>query len=70
MTSRRRRLGSANPHSAPNKASPVETPIAGMRVLLEPREGPFGRRSVVTSQAGGEIALWQFPARTRPERKE
>jgi hypothetical protein len=34
-----------------------------MRVLLEPREGPFGRRSVVTSQAGGEIALWQFPTR-------
>jgi predicted enzyme related to lactoylglutathione lyase len=32
----------------------------GMRVLLEPREGPFGWRSVVTSPAGGEIALWQF----------
>lgn len=28
-------------------------------VLLEPREGPGGWRSVVTAPAGGEIALWQ-----------
>ena len=28
-------------------------------VLLEPREGPAGWRSVVASPAGGEIALWQ-----------
>jgi predicted enzyme related to lactoylglutathione lyase len=32
---------------------------AGARVLLEPREGPAGRRSVVTTPAGGEIAFWQ-----------
>jgi predicted enzyme related to lactoylglutathione lyase len=31
----------------------------GASVLLEPREGPAGWRSVVTSPDGGEIALWQ-----------
>jgi predicted enzyme related to lactoylglutathione lyase len=31
----------------------------GARVLLEPREGPAGWRSVVTTTEGGEIALWQ-----------
>jgi len=31
----------------------------GAHVMLEPREGPFGWRSVVGSPAGGEIALWQ-----------
>jgi predicted enzyme related to lactoylglutathione lyase len=31
----------------------------GARVMLEPREGPVGWRSVVSSPAGGEIALWQ-----------
>ena len=31
----------------------------GAKVLLEPREGPAGWRSVVTSPAGGEIAFWQ-----------
>ncbi len=31
----------------------------GAAVLLEPREGPAGRRSVVTSPAGGEVALWE-----------
>jgi predicted enzyme related to lactoylglutathione lyase len=31
----------------------------GASVLLEPREGPAGWRSVVTSPAGGEVALWQ-----------
>jgi predicted enzyme related to lactoylglutathione lyase len=34
----------------------------GARVMLEPRDGPFGWRSVVGSPAGGEIALWQFTA--------
>ena len=29
------------------------------RVLLEPREGPAGWRSVVVAPAGGEIAFWQ-----------
>ena len=31
----------------------------GASVLLEPREGPAGWRSVLTSREGGEIALWQ-----------
>jgi predicted enzyme related to lactoylglutathione lyase len=31
----------------------------GARVLLEPREGPAGWRSVVATSAAGEIALWQ-----------
>jgi hypothetical protein len=28
-------------------------------VALEPREGPAGWRSVVTTGVGGEIAFWQ-----------
>jgi predicted enzyme related to lactoylglutathione lyase len=28
-------------------------------LLLEPREGPAGWRSVVSTPAGGEIAFWQ-----------
>jgi uncharacterized protein len=31
----------------------------GARVLLAPREGPAGWRSVLATPAGGEIALWQ-----------
>jgi predicted enzyme related to lactoylglutathione lyase len=31
----------------------------GASVLLEPREGPAGWRSVVAAPAGAEIALWQ-----------
>jgi predicted enzyme related to lactoylglutathione lyase len=31
----------------------------GASVLLEPREGPAGWRSVVAATAGGEIAFWQ-----------
>jgi predicted enzyme related to lactoylglutathione lyase len=31
----------------------------GATILLEPREGPMGWRSVVTTPAGGEIAFWQ-----------
>lgn len=31
----------------------------GASVLLEPREGPAGWRSVVTTPEGGEIAFWQ-----------
>ena len=31
----------------------------GATVMLEPREGPAGWRSVVTDPAGGEIAFWQ-----------
>jgi len=31
----------------------------GASVLLEPREGPAGWRSVVAAPASGEIAFWQ-----------
>jgi predicted enzyme related to lactoylglutathione lyase len=31
----------------------------GARVLLEPREGPTGWRSVVATLAGAELAFWQ-----------
>jgi uncharacterized protein len=31
----------------------------GASVLLEPREGPAGWRSVVTAPAAGEVAFWQ-----------
>jgi predicted enzyme related to lactoylglutathione lyase len=31
----------------------------GASVLLEPRDGPAGRRSVVAVPDGGEMALWQ-----------
>ncbi|HEV7528474.1 MAG TPA: hypothetical protein VGO29_06225 [Solirubrobacteraceae bacterium] len=31
----------------------------GASVLLAPRSGPAGRRSVVTTPTGGEIALWE-----------
>lgn len=31
----------------------------GASVLLEPREGPAGWRSVVATRSGGELALWQ-----------
>jgi hypothetical protein len=33
--------------------------VLGGVVLLEPREGPAGWRSVVATPAGGEIAFWQ-----------
>jgi predicted enzyme related to lactoylglutathione lyase len=38
----------------------------GATVLLEPREGPAGWRSVVATPAGGEIAFWQQKATTPP----
>jgi predicted enzyme related to lactoylglutathione lyase len=31
----------------------------GAELLLEPREGPAGWRSVIATPAGGEIAFWQ-----------
>jgi predicted enzyme related to lactoylglutathione lyase len=31
----------------------------GASVLLEPREGPVGWRSVIAAPAGAEIAFWQ-----------
>jgi hypothetical protein len=39
----------------------------GATVLLEPREGPAGWRSVLAASEGGEIALWQ-PKATLPRR--
>ena len=41
----------------------------GASVLLEPREGPAGWRSVVRTAVGGELAFWQPKAR-RPSEKE
>jgi predicted enzyme related to lactoylglutathione lyase len=35
----------------------------GASVLLAPREGPAGWRSVISTPAGGEIALWQHKQR-------
>jgi predicted enzyme related to lactoylglutathione lyase len=40
----------------------------GAEVLLEPREGPEGWRSVVASPAGGEVAFWQAKRRSRRRR--
>jgi hypothetical protein len=37
----------------------------GASVLLGPREGPAGWRSVVTTPEGGEIALWQPKTRVQ-----
>lgn len=34
----------------------------GASVLLEPREGPAGWRSVVTSPSSGAVALWELKA--------
>jgi predicted enzyme related to lactoylglutathione lyase len=34
----------------------------GASVLLEPREGPGGWRSVISTPEGGEIAFWQSKA--------
>jgi predicted enzyme related to lactoylglutathione lyase len=31
----------------------------GAEILLEPREGPAGWRSVIATDDGGEVALWQ-----------
>ena len=33
--------------------------IAGAEVMLEPREGPAGWRSVVSTPEGGQMAFWQ-----------
>lgn len=37
----------------------------GASVLLEPREGPAGWRSVISEPAGAQLALWQ-PKPRRP----
>src|SRR3954468_6770755 len=41
------------------EAATERAPDLGATVLLAPREGPAGWRSVVASPAGGEIAFWQ-----------
>jgi predicted enzyme related to lactoylglutathione lyase len=33
--------------------------VLGASILLEPRDGPSGRRAVVATPAGGELAFWQ-----------
>jgi predicted enzyme related to lactoylglutathione lyase len=33
--------------------------LLGARVIIEPREGPLGWRSVVATPTAGEIAFWQ-----------
>jgi predicted enzyme related to lactoylglutathione lyase len=43
----------------------------GAKVLLEPREGPAGWRSVIEAPDGGEVALWQWkPSRAWGDRRE
>src|SRR6266487_3780036 len=39
----------------------------GASVPLEPREGPAGWRSVVSTPEGGEVAFWQPKERRRDE---
>jgi uncharacterized protein len=41
------------------EAAAARASALGASVLLEPREGPAGWRTVVSTPAGGEIALWQ-----------
>jgi len=41
-------------------ATTEEALALGASVMLAPREGPAGWRSVVSTPAGGEIALWQM----------
>jgi predicted enzyme related to lactoylglutathione lyase len=41
------------------RAATAQAIALGATVTLAPREGPAGWRSVVTTPAGGEIALWQ-----------
>jgi predicted enzyme related to lactoylglutathione lyase len=40
-------------------ASTAQAQRLGASVVLSPREGPAGWRSVVSSPTGGEIAFWQ-----------
>ena len=40
----------------------------GAVVLLDPREGPAGWRSVVRTRVGGELAFWQPKAPSAAER--
>jgi predicted enzyme related to lactoylglutathione lyase len=53
----------ASVHAATDRAR-----LLGASVLLAPREGPEGWRSVITAPACGEIALWH-PKQTAPLRQ-
>ena len=39
--------------------------VLGASVAVEPREGPAGWRSVVSTNVGGELAFWQPKGSTR-----
>jgi predicted enzyme related to lactoylglutathione lyase len=45
-------------------AAPDRARRLGACILLEPREGPAGWRSVVRTAVGGELAFWQPKRRT------
>jgi predicted enzyme related to lactoylglutathione lyase len=57
----------SRPRCCPMSRSPRSTRRhagrLGASVLLEPREGPAGWRSVVATPAGGELAFWQPKSR-------
>jgi predicted enzyme related to lactoylglutathione lyase len=40
--------------------------LLGASVLLTPREGPHGWRSVITTPAAGDVAFWQPKPGRRP----
>jgi uncharacterized protein len=41
------------------RAATERARVSGATVMLEPREGPVGWRSVVATPSAGEVALWQ-----------
>ena len=47
-------------------AATARAEALGATVLLSPREGPAGWRSVVTAPDAGEIAFWQAKRTTPP----
>jgi predicted enzyme related to lactoylglutathione lyase len=47
-------IGVEDAHRATRRAESL-----GAAVLLEPRQGPAGWRSIVASPTGGQIAFWQ-----------
>ena len=59
------RCGCPTSRSTASTRSPTAPGASAPRVLLEPREGPAGWRSVVATPEGGEIAFWQPKARRR-----
>lgn len=49
-------------------AATAQAITLGASVMLAPREGPAGWRSVVTTPDGGQIALWQTKRQSRSPR--